>query len=78
MKQITKMLVAAGIIISLFIVACNKNIRLESNPDNISNSVILDWNELAYETMGGPANMHSLLGWQILCCQRSLFNIITI
>jgi len=62
MKQLTKILVDAGLIVSLFITACNKNNRLESSPDTISNTAILSCNGIAYETMGGPANLHTLLG----------------
>ena len=65
MNQLRKTLLAAGLIISLFIIACNKNNRPETEPDIVSNAVILKWNEIAYETMGGAANQHSLLGSRI-------------
>ena len=65
MKHTTKIVFAAGLIISLFIAACNKNTRPESAPDNISSAVILAWNEVAYETMGGATNLHSLLASRI-------------
>ena len=52
MKQTRKVLIEAGLIISLFITACNKSNRPETAPDNISSAVILTWNEIEYETMG--------------------------
>lgn len=65
MKHLTKTLVAAGLIVSLFTLACNKNNRPEVVPDNISSAVILAWNELAYDAMGGATNQHSLFGSRI-------------
>jgi hypothetical protein len=65
MKKTTKIVVAAGLIISLFTAACNKNTRPESAPDNISSAVILAWNEVAYEAMGGATNLHGLLASRI-------------
>lgn len=65
MKQLTKIIVAAGLIITLFTLACNKSNRPETLPDNISSAVILAWNEVAYDAMGGATNQHSLFGSRI-------------
>jgi len=65
MNQKLKIVVAVGLILSLFLAACNKNNLPETTPDNISNAVIIKWNEVAFETMGGSANQHSLLGSRI-------------
>jgi hypothetical protein len=61
MKQTLRILVIAGLTISLFTLACNKNNHPKTAPDNISNAVILTWNEIAFEAMGGTANQHNLL-----------------
>ena len=65
MKQVKKHLVAAGFIISLFAIACNKSNRREAIPDNVSNAVILQWNEVTFNALGGSANEHVLLGSRV-------------
>lgn len=65
MKQTLRILVVAGLITSLFAIACNKNNHPGAAPDNISNAVILTWNEVAFKAMGGSANEHSLLASRI-------------
>ena len=65
MKQLKKNLVAAGFILSLFAVACNKNNRPGTMPDNISNAVVLQWNQVTFEALGGSANQHVLFGSRV-------------
>ncbi|HET9277373.1 MAG TPA: phosphatase PAP2 family protein [Flavitalea sp.] len=65
MKRMKKILVAAGLILSLFTIACNKNNRSGTTPDNISGDVILQWNEVTFDALGGSENQHVLLGSRI-------------
>jgi hypothetical protein len=60
MKQTLKTF-GVGLIFTLFTIACNKNNHPKVVPDNISNAVILTWNEVAFDAMGGASNQHSLL-----------------
>jgi hypothetical protein len=47
------------------ITACSKDNKPSPQNDDLSNEVILTWNEIAFETMGGNAIQHSLLASRI-------------
>lgn len=51
------------IFLSVFVFACKKD--RHPDRDDRSNKVILDWNLIAFETIGGAANQHSLLNSRV-------------
>lgn len=63
MKQSMKMFAVLGLVFSLLATACKKNNHLPD--DTLSNKVILIWNQVAFDALGGAANQHSLLNSRI-------------
>lgn len=61
MKQIFVMLA----IVSSVILSCSRNNLPAKLQDNLSNKVILEWNEAAFNAIGGVKNQHSLLASRI-------------
>ncbi|HEY0676861.1 MAG TPA: phosphatase PAP2 family protein [Chitinophagaceae bacterium] len=64
MKQRPQFFAVAFLFLLVIASACEKSDKKQS-PDNLSNKVILQWNEVAFETMGGAANQHTLLASRI-------------
>jgi hypothetical protein len=63
MKQAKQIFTVISLTMSLVFTACDKNSHHQQ--DNISNQVILTWNAITFETMGGPANQHTLLASRV-------------
>lgn len=63
MKQTLGQFTVLGLFFSLLTTACRKDKHPE--PDNYSNKVILTWNQVAFQALGGSANQHSLLNSRI-------------
>lgn len=66
MSRITNLFFLAAIAALSFLTSCDKksnNQPLEN--DTISNAVILKWNDIAFQTVGGPANTHSLMNSRV-------------
>lgn len=63
MKQTTKFLAVLSIVLSLLSAACRKS--KDPSNDTISNKVILTWNQVAFDALGGAQNQHSLLNSRI-------------
>ena len=51
--------------ISLLITSCLRNKVNETSVKKISNSVVLEWNKVAYDAFGGPEYQHSLMASRI-------------
>lgn len=65
MKQKMKPFTLACFVLSLLIVSCSKDHAPYPKPDELSNDVILVWNEISFEAMGGDAMEHSLLASRV-------------
>jgi hypothetical protein len=65
MKPDLKLFAVAGLMLSLVIMACNKNSNPQGPDPGQSNDVILKWNEVAYEAFGGSSYQHSLMAARI-------------
>lgn len=50
---------------SLVFIACSRSKENEISVKKVSNAVILQWNEIAYDAFGGPAYQHSLMASRI-------------
>jgi hypothetical protein len=61
MKQQLRILITTGVIIGLFTLACNKNNQPGAVRDNISNALILTWNEVPYEAKERATDHHRFL-----------------
>jgi hypothetical protein len=62
MKKIIFML---GVITCLISESCTNEQYIDSDSKNLSNKVILEWNEVAYHAFGGEAYLHSLMASRI-------------
>jgi len=62
MKKIIFML---GVITCLASESCTNEQYIDSDSKNLSNKVILEWNEVAYHAFGGEAYLHSLMASRI-------------
>lgn len=51
--------------VSLFIISCQRSNENEYSVKQISNAVILEWNEIAYQAFGGASYQHSLMASRI-------------
>jgi hypothetical protein len=62
--KINQSLIVLGLMITVLTTSCNKNI-IDGRPPASSNKVILEWNEAAFEAMGGVSYQHSLLAARV-------------
>jgi PAP2 superfamily len=65
MKRIRKSILLLGAVISLYSLSCSRNNFPGNAVDNLPNTVIITWNEVAFEAFGGPAYQHSLMASRI-------------
>jgi membrane-associated phospholipid phosphatase len=72
MNRITNIFITLGLILSISHVSCKKEIRSndlhgkkEHETDKLSNQVILDWSNVAFEAAGGASEGHPLLASRI-------------
>jgi hypothetical protein len=54
-----------GVATSLLMASCSKDHYRETGPEALSNSIILEWNDVAYHAFGGAAYQHSLMASRI-------------
>lgn len=52
-------------VLTLIISACSKNSNPKASLDSLPGTVVLEWNEVAYEAFGGPAYVNSLMASRI-------------
>ena len=65
MKRIKKPFIILGLVTSLIAASCSRTNYTNGNADAFSNSVVLNWNEVAYQAFGGTAYQHSLMAARI-------------
>jgi hypothetical protein len=65
MKPMMKKMAVAGLIISLLITSCSRNNGKDNQIKNLPNTVVLEWNEIAFKAFDGPAYQHSLMAARI-------------
>jgi hypothetical protein len=65
MKQMIKRFSVAACAISLLVSACSKKNYPTNEADKLSNKVVLEWNEIAFNAFGGAAYQHSLMASRI-------------
>lgn len=51
--------------VSFILFACSRSKESETSVKKISNSIVLEWNEIAYQAFGGPNYQHSLMASRI-------------
>lgn len=56
---------AAVLILALTIISCSRNNEKADSIQKLPNTVILQWNEIAYEAFGGTSYQHSLMAARI-------------
>lgn len=64
MNQIKKWIISS-ILLAVIITACNRNSHPNTLPNVLPNTIILHWNETAYNAFGGPDYQHSLMASRI-------------
>lgn len=64
MKKTRKILGATFVLLTVLFTACRKDPHPPAE-EVLSNQVILTWNQVAFEALGGAANQHSLLNSRI-------------
>ncbi|HEX7844529.1 MAG TPA: vanadium-dependent haloperoxidase [Chitinophagaceae bacterium] len=64
MKMMKKYAIAV-LALSLFFISCSRNGEGDNSVKKLPNTVILEWNEVAYHAFGGPAYQHSLMAARI-------------
>ena len=65
MKRIRKSMLMLGAVISLYSLSCSRNNFPGNAVESLPNTVVLKWNEVAFEAFGGPAYQHSLMASRI-------------
>lgn len=65
MKKTIKTWSLSVIAAALLITGCGKNESSTNSPDLLPNTIILNWNETAYEAFGGKAYVHSPMASRI-------------
>ncbi|HEX5654817.1 MAG TPA: vanadium-dependent haloperoxidase [Chitinophagaceae bacterium] len=60
-----KKIVLAAMVISMITTACSRSKNGNGNAANLSNAVVLEWNEIAYKAFDGPTYQHSLMAARI-------------
>lgn len=65
MIQTTKIITMAIAIATVAFTACSKNTNPPVAPDQLSNKVVLQWSEVAYNAFGGAQYQHSLMASRI-------------
>src|SRR5918993_2134043 len=67
MKHVQKSMLMLGVVTCLNTVACSNDdyLRPNDNINKLSNSIILKWDELAYQAFGGATYQHSLLASRV-------------
>jgi hypothetical protein len=65
MKRIKTLFIISGLVTSLLAASCSRTNYTNSNADAFSNSVVLNWNEVAYQAFGGTGYHHSLMAARI-------------
>jgi len=77
MNRLTKIFIASGLMLSVINFSCQKEMQTDDKSvistaqnkahksDNLSNSVILEWSNIALEAVGGAAEPHPLLASRI-------------
>jgi hypothetical protein len=65
MKSMMKKMTAAACIVLLFFSACSKKGDKPHELEKLPNTIVLAWNEIAYQAFGGPAYSHSLMASRI-------------
>lgn len=65
MKRIKQLMLLLGVIISLYSLSCSRNNFPAYAVESLPNTVVLKWNEVAYEAFGGSAYQHSLMASRI-------------
>ncbi len=64
MSRFTTLLLAA-MTVSSFVACDKKNNKPSLEHDTLSNAVILEWNDIAFQAIGGASNTHSLMNSRI-------------
>src|SRR5690349_7954142 len=65
MKRLKKRFIMLGIVASLVTASCSRSSYTNNNADALSNEVVLNWNEVAYDAFGGTTYQHSLMAARI-------------
>jgi hypothetical protein len=65
MKPMMKRVAVTGLIILLLITACSRSEKNEQQFKNLPNTVVLEWNEIAFKAFDGPVYQHSLMAARI-------------
>jgi hypothetical protein len=65
MQRLKRTPVLSGAFASLVTLFCLRNNSPTHAVENLSNAVILQWNEVAYDAFGGPTYQHSLMASRI-------------
>ena len=65
MKRLKQSLLLVSTAISLLTVSCTRNNYPNGDKKELSNKVILQWNEVAYQAFGGVSYQHSLMASRI-------------
>ena len=65
MKTMMKYAILAALIFSLFTTSCSRSKEAVNSVKKLPNTVVLEWNEIAFNAFGGPAYQHSLMASRI-------------
>jgi hypothetical protein len=65
MKHMKKSIFMLTILSGMFVSSCIKDSHTNPHPGYLSNQVILEWNEIAYQAFGGEAYGHSVMASKI-------------
>jgi hypothetical protein len=65
MKTMMKNAALAAVSLSLFIISCSRNDEGDNSVKKLPNTVILEWNEVAFKAFDGPVYQHSLMASRI-------------
>ena len=65
MKRIKKSLLVVGTALCALTLSCTRNNYPNGDAKALSNKVVLEWNEVAYQAFGGTAYQHSLMASRI-------------
>ena len=65
MKSIKKTMLMLGVMASIFASSCSRTKDTANAIEKLPNTVILEWNEIAFKAFDGPAYQHSLMASRI-------------
>lgn len=63
--KLMKNVATAALALSLLVAACSRNKESKNGINSLPNTVVLEWNEVAYNAFGGTTYQHSLMASRI-------------